>query len=155
LLFVFVCGWVVGCATTPVPQAGKVIPQLAEMGVDSRTLVKISRHRVLGYDDILNLVQKRVAGPVIVSYLQSTKAPYAFSSAQIERLIDAGASPDLVNYLGKSTGFFEASERDQTGGAGKWKANPYFADPYYLGAPPFPYAFPMEWGDPAWVDEAF
>ena len=67
----------------------------------------------------------------------------------------ATGKTDLLNYLGKSTGFFEATERDQTGGSGKWKDNPYFNDPYYMGGAPFDYGWPGEWYDPAFVDAMF
>lgn len=144
------------CATTsqrsgPPP----VLAKLKAMGIDSGTYNKIATHRVLTYADILGLVKKGVPGPVILTYLQSTHAPYTFTDAQLQKLVDAGASADLVNYLGKSVGFFEATERKQTGGAGKWKENPFFADPYYMGEPPFGYAYPGEWFDEGWVDDVF
>ena len=89
------------------------------MGVDQKTYAKIANHRVLSYDDIYELVKKRVPGPVVVTYLRSTHAPYRLTNRQLERLTDAGASADLVNYLGQSTGYFEATERDQTGQTGR------------------------------------
>ncbi len=145
------------CATTPPPQSGPppVLAKLRGMGIDNITYEKIANHRVLSYTDMYGLLNKKVPSPVILTYLKSTKAPYTLTNTELEQLDDAGASGDLLNYLGKSTGFFVATERDQTGGAGKWKDNPYFADPYYMGAAPFGYMWPGEWYDPAFVDEMF
>lgn len=146
----------VSCATTQnQPKTPPVLAKLAAMNIDSRTYAKIANHRVLSYGDILGLVKKGVPSPVIQTYLQSTHAPYTLTDAQLNALVDAGASADLVNYLGKSVGFFEATERSQTGGAGKWKNNPFFADPYYLGEPPFVWGWPGEWYDPMWIDNVF
>lgn len=145
------------CATTPPPQSGPppVLVKLRGMGIDNVTYEKIANHRVLTYTDIFSLLNSKVPSPVILTYVKSTKAPYTFTNAQLEQLDDAGASGDLLNYLGKSTGFFEATERDQTGGSGKWKDNPYFNDPYYMGGAPFDYGWPGEWYDPAFVDAMF
>ena len=146
---------VVSCASTQPSGPPPVLAKLAAMGIDSRTYAKIANHRVLSYDDIYGLVKKGVPSPVILTYIRNTHAPYTLTDAQLDRLSDAGASADLVNYLGKSVGYFEATERDQTGGAGKWKDNPYFADPYFLGAPPFGWGWPDEWYDPGWVAGVF
>ncbi len=121
------------------------LSRLAAAGVDSRTYTKIANHRVLDYGDIMNLLQKHVPSSAILSYIQSTHAPYTFTNAQLQNLISAGAKPELVDYLGKSVGFFEATERSQTGGEGKWKNERYFADPYYMGEPPFMYDYPPDW----------
>ncbi len=135
------CASLAACASLQQPKSAQTLAQLRSMGIDNRTYAKIVNQRVLSYDDIYGLVQKSVPGAVIVSYLKSTHAPYTLTNAQLERLTDAGASADLVNYLGKSVGYFEATERNQTGGAGKWKNDPYFADPYFMGEPPFAYGW--------------
>jgi len=134
------------CATNQ-PLALK---QIAAKGVNSSTYARIESGRVLGYTDILNLVKADVPDAAIVSYLKSTKAPYRLTTAQFEQLTDAGAASDLVNYLGKSVGYYEATKRSQTGGS-QWNNHPYFNDPAYVGDAPFPYAFPDEWNDPAAV----
>lgn len=136
-----------GCATTPSSRTPPLLQKLAENGIDSRTYHKIANGRVLTYDDIAGLVKDNVPDQAIITYLQSTKAPYQFSNAQLQNLVQLGAGSDLVNYLGKSTGFFDASQRSQTGGS-KWDKHSYFTDPYFYGAAPFPYAFPDEWYDP-------
>ncbi len=146
------------CATTAPKPSGPptvVLAKLKAMDVNSATYAKIENHRVLTYADIYGLVKQDVPNPVILTYLQSTHAPYTLTTSQLEALDDAGASPELVNYLGKSVGYFEATERSQTGGAGQWKKNPYFNDPYYLGVSPFGYGWPGEWYDSGWVDGAF
>ena len=134
------------CASGPEPTP-IVLQHLAASKVDSRTYAKIQAGRVLSYGDILSLVGDKIPDDAIVSYLKSTHAPYRFSNAQMERLSDAGAGPSLVNYLGKSVGYYEAAKRNQTGGE-KWDKHPYFNDPYYWGPAPFDYGFPDEWCDP-------
>ena len=145
------------CATTPPQKSGPppVLAKLRAMGIDNITYEKIANQRVLSYTDIYSLLKSKVPSPVILTYIKSTKAPYTLTNNQLEQLNDAGASADLLNYLGKSTGFFEATERSQTGGAGKWRDNPYFADPYYMGGAPFDYGWPGEWYDPGFVDAMF
>lgn len=140
------------CASLQQQSQPPVLAKLQAAGVDSRTYAKIVNHRILNYDDIYGMVKKGIPSPVIQTYLQSTHAPYTFTDAQLQALSNAGASADLVNYLGKSVGYFEATERSQTGGEGKWRTNPFFNDPYYMGAPPFDYAWPSEWGDAGFMD---
>jgi hypothetical protein len=146
------------CATPPPPVPvgpPPVLAKLQAMGVKNSTYKKIANHRVLNYSDILGLLNKGVKSPVILTYIKSTKAPYTITDAELNTLNNAGASAALLNYLGKSVGFFEATERNQTGGAGKWKDDPYFADPYFMGEPPFAYGWPGEWYDPGFVDAMF
>ncbi len=144
------------CATLSQPKTPPVLAKLEAMGIDSRTYAKIANQRVLSYDDIYGLVKKGVPSPVIQTYLQSTKAPYTLTDAQLQKLVNAGASADLVNYLGKSVGFFEATQRGQTGGEAKWRRDdPYFADPYFMGPAPFGYGWPGEWYDEGWMDSVF
>ncbi|MEI6034912.1 MAG: hypothetical protein WCS65_11610 [Verrucomicrobiae bacterium] len=141
------------CAKGPAPTP-VALQRLAASGVDSRTYAKIQAGRVLGYQNILGLVHDKISDAAIVSYLKSTHAPYRFTTAQMEKLSDAGAGPTLVNYLGKSVGYYEATKRAQTGGS-KWDNHPYFMDPYYMGEAPFDYGFPGEWYDPAAVGMMF
>jgi len=142
------------CATTTSQKTPPVLQKLAESGIDSRTYAKIAAGRVLDYDDIVGMVKDTIPDPVIISYLRSTHAPYQLTTAQLEKLSDIGAGSDLVNYLGKSVGYFEATQRAQTGGS-KWDKHSYFSDPYFYGAAPFPYEFPDEWNDPATVGAWF
>jgi len=153
LILLAVSVFLSACATTT-QKTPPVLQKLAASGIDSRTYAKIAAGRVLDYDDILGMVKDTIPDPVIISYLQSTHAPYSFTDAQLEKLSDIGAGSDLVNYLGKSVGYFEATQRAQTGGA-KWDKHSYFSDPYFYGAAPFPYEFPAEWNDPATVGAWF
>ena len=141
------CLFLASCASGPAPTP-LVLQRLAASGVDSRTYAKIHAGRVLSYSDILGLVHDKIPDAAIVSYLKSTHAPYRLTNSQLGKLGDAGAGSGLVNYLGKSVGYYEATKRSQTGG-NKWDKHPYFNDPYYWGPAPFPYAFPGEWDDPA------
>ena len=151
------CAALAACATTSKPSGPPtaMFAQLKAKGIPSATYAKIVNHRVLSYADIHGLLDKDVPSPVILTYLQSTHAPYKFTNAQLEELDDEGASAALINYLGKSTGYFEATERSQTGGAGKWKNDPFFNDPAYLGDAPFGYMWPAEWYDAGWMDGMF
>jgi hypothetical protein len=143
------------CVTPRQSDRPQVLDKLQAMGVDQKTYAKIANHRVLGYDDIYELVRKRVPGPVVITYLRSTHAPYRLTNRQLERLTAGGASADLINYLGKSTGYFEATERSQTGKSGEWKNHPYYSDPFFMGPPPFGYEWPGEWDDPGWIETVF
>lgn len=151
------CAALAACATTSKPSGPPtaMFAQLRAKGISNATYTKIVNHRVLSYADIHGLLDKDVPSPVILTYLRSTHAPYKLTNAQLEELDDEGASADLINYLGKSTGYFEATERSQTGGAGKWKNDPFFNDPAYLGEPPFGYMWPAEWYDAGWMDGMF
>lgn len=147
-----VFGWT-GCASTQ--SSGKkpgYLKTLQTKQVDPSTYTRIYHGRVLQYADILNLVKKGVPDDKIVSYLKSTKAPYRLSNVQITALLNAGAGPTLVNYLGKSTGFYDATTPDQTGGSVRpwsnyWK-HPYYTDPYFMGPAPFGWDYPGDWFGP-------
>lgn len=145
------------CATTSQPPGPPtaMFAKLKAEGISDAAYQKIVNHRVLTYADIYGLLKKDIPSQVVLTYVRSTHAPYKLTDAQLEALVDEGADSELVNYLGQSTGFFEATERNQTGGAGQWKKNPYFNDPYYLGVAPFGYMWPGEWYDAGWMDGVF
>ncbi|MFZ4483392.1 MAG: hypothetical protein ACOYOL_05360 [Chthoniobacterales bacterium] len=135
-----------GCATTSKPsmEAPAYLQELAAMKIDPATYGRISKGRVLGYSDIMVLVRKDVPGKMIVPYLRATRTPYNFSTAEINRLIDAGADDVLVNYLGKDKGIYLQDENNApTQGAGL--DHPYYADPGYMGPAPFDFGYPGEW----------
>jgi hypothetical protein len=143
------------CATRFDAQApSQTLAQLSQKGVPSTTVSRIQAGRVLDFDDIVALVKAGVSDQSVVSYLKSTRAPYRFTAAQLEQLSDAGAGSTLVNYLGQSIGYYEATKRNQLGGS-KWDNSPYFNDPFFWGAAPFDYAFPGEWADPDLVFDTF
>lgn len=136
------------CATSPQALApAGVAAQMAQHGVPASTQKRVQAGRVLDFDDIMSLSKAGVSDQAIVAYLKSTKAPYKFTTAQLEQLTNVGAGSTLVNYLGQSIGYYEASKRNQLGGS-KWDSHPYFNDPFFWGAAPFDYGFPGEWSDP-------
>jgi hypothetical protein len=135
-----------GCATTSKPsmESPAYLQELAAMKIAPATYDRISQGRVLGYNDIMVLVRKGVPGKMVVPYLQATRTPYNFSTAQINNLINAGADDVLVNYLGKAKGIYLQDEGNVPAeSAGT--AHPYFSDPDYMGAAPFGFGYPDEW----------
>jgi len=126
------------CATTPFPAnpPASALSQLLQRGVPTTTVKRIQHGRVLDLDDILALVKAGVSDQAAVAYLKSTRAPYKFTTAQLQQLSDAGADSTLVNYLGQSIGYYEATKRNQLGGS-KWDNDPYFTDPFFWGPAPF------------------
>jgi hypothetical protein len=139
------------CATSQKALASSGIEaQMAQHGVPASTRKRVQSGRVLDFDDIMSLTKAEVSDKAIVAYLKSTKAPYKLTMAQLEQLTNAGAGSTLINYLGQSIGYYEASKRNQVGGR-KWDRHPYFNNPFFWGAPPFDYAFPGEWADPGMV----
>ena len=135
------------CATSPQSLApAGIAAQMAKQGVPASTQKRVQAGRVLDFDDIMSLAKSGVSDKAIVAYLKSTKAPYKFTTAQLEQLSNAGVGSTLVNYLGQSVGYYEASKRNQLGGS-KWDSHPYFNDPFFWGDAPFDYGFPGEWGD--------
>jgi hypothetical protein len=88
------------CATTTPPQAPQnILAQLSARGVPASTVKRIDHGRVLDFSDILALAKAGVSDRAAVAYLKSTRAKYSLTTAQLERLSDAGAGSALVNYL--------------------------------------------------------
>lgn len=79
---------------------------LTASGVSGPTYAKVSAGEKLGYGDILTMVRAGVPTHIIESYLQSTEAVYRLTPNQFTALEQAGASPQLVNYLQDSGGFY-------------------------------------------------
>ena len=139
------------CATSQQALAPSgIAAQMAQHVVPASTQKRVHAGRVLDFDDIMSLSKAGVSDKAIVAYLKSTKAPYKFTTAQLEQLTNVGAGSTLVNYIGQSIGYYEASKRNQIGGS-KWDRHPYFNDPFFWGAAPFDYAFPGEWANPGVV----
>lgn len=135
------------CASSPQSLApAGIAAQMAKQGIPASTQKRVQAGRVLDFDDIMSLAKSGVSDEAIVAYLKSTKAPYKFTTAQLEQLSNAGVGSTLVNYLGQSVGYYEAAKRDQIGGS-KWDDHPYFNDPFFGGDAPFDYDFPDEWDD--------
>jgi len=144
LLALLTAVFISACATTPQKlEQPAYMKVLAAKKIDPATYALIAHGRVLGYDDIENLVEKGIPGKMIVPYLRATKTPYSFSRGQINELVDDGADSTLVNYLGKAKGIYleDASNiPSSTGGL-----HPYWSDPGYAGAAPFGFGYPDAW----------
>ena len=107
----------VGCASGP--QGNPAITAAAtSRGVDPGTVQKMNNAQALNYADIGNLVRKGVPSQTIVDYLNSTRKVYSFSQAQLTQLKSAGATPQLLNYLTDTQGFYgNHSSRQKVRGA--------------------------------------
>ncbi len=116
---------------------------LARSGVGGSTYAKVSNAKKLGFDDILNLVSKGVPAHIVESYLQSTQAVYRFSPTQLASLKNAGAAPQLLNYLAETGGFYAPSQDQASGNTprGEQKAR-YLNSPLYQDEQPFAYNAP-------------
>ena len=76
--------WLSACASTPQVNPA-VAAALSSRGVDQGTYAKVTQGSVLDYNDILNLLEKKVPTNIIIGYLQSTRKAYNFSYGQLER----------------------------------------------------------------------
>jgi hypothetical protein len=135
----------VGCATGPQTDPA-VTAAVNSRGVNSGTSLKMSSGQVLDYGDILNLVQRDVPTPIITSYLQSTRKVYNFSYGQLASLKAAGATPDLLNYLTETQGFYGNNSPKQKARTLKEQKDEYYNSPLYQDEQPFAY-------DPPAIDD--
>jgi hypothetical protein len=94
-----------GCANGP-----RVDPQVTASvsahHVSGQTYNKMLRGAALDYNDLTQLVQQGVPANIIVGYLRSTESTYHFSYEQLQRLHQLGATPQLLNYLTETQGFY-------------------------------------------------
>jgi hypothetical protein len=109
-IFVF---WLSACASTPQVDPA-VAAALSSRGVEQGTYTRVTQGSVLDYNDILNLLEKKVPTHIIISYLQSTRKAYNLSYSQLQGLKDAGAAPQLLNYLTETQGFYGVNTPKQT-----------------------------------------
>ena len=148
--------FVVGCASGP--QGNPAVTAAASSrGVNTGTVLKMSNARVLDYDDIVNLTSKGVPSSTIVAYLNSTRKVYAFTYAQLAGLKSAGATPQLLNYLTESQGFYgNNSPRQKARVTGMQKAE-YYNSPSYQVRQPFAYNAPMidDWYDSGYEESLY
>jgi hypothetical protein len=144
------------CASTsgPAPGTPRYFETLESKHVATVTLKRIEAGRVLLFSDVLELVKRGVPGSEIVAYLKTTRAPYNYTQAQLNTLMDAGADSTLINFVGRSAGDFlidaqNAQQQQQLRQNARWNKemmdDPYFTDPDYMGEAPFPYAWPIGW----------
>jgi len=145
-----------GCASSP-----QVDPQItaavSSRGVNSGTALKMNNGRALDYQDIENLVSRNVPANVIVGYLNSTRAVYNFSYAQLAGLKSAGASPQVLNYLSETQGFYGNNSPKQKTSTAKMQKDQYYNSPYNQDKAPFAYNAPIidDWYDSGYEESLY
>jgi hypothetical protein len=144
------------CATTPQIDPA-ITSTLSTKGVSSSTSAKMAGGQVLGYDDILGLVQKDVPSSIIVGYLNSTRKVYNFSFAQLQSLKAAGATPQLLNYLTETQGFYGQNSPAQQKRLSGEQKRAYFNSPVYQDQQPFAYNPPVidDWYDSGYEESLY
>jgi hypothetical protein len=146
--------WLVACASTPQVDPA-MAAALSSRGVEQSTYAKITRGSALDYDDILNLLKKDVPTHIIISYLQSTQRVYNLSYAQLQGLKTAGASPQLLNYLGETQGFYGVNTPRQKARLTGEQRRAYYDTPGYQAQQPFSTPMIDEWADPAFEESLY
>lgn len=148
--------FVAACASTPQVDPA-ISAALSSRNVNQATYTKVVNGRVLEYGDILNMVQQGVPSQVIVSYLQSTRKVYNFTYGQLQTLKAAGASPQLLNYLTETQGFYGVNtpkQKSQLKGEAK---RAYYNTPLYQDQQPFGYNEPEidNWYDSGYEESLY
>lgn len=143
-----------GCATGPTVDP-QVTALVSAHHVDQGTYEKMLRGQVLNYNDIVNLVQKRVPSSIIVGYLRSTEHIYNFTYEQLRDLRSLGAGSELLNYLTETEGFYGTHETPSHGS----KVPKYVRDNSMLNQDkqPFFYNEPIvdDWYDSAYEESCY
>lgn len=144
------------CATTPQVDPA-VAATLSSRGVDSSVQARMNAGQVLGYNDILGLVQKDVPSSVIVGYLNSTRKVYNFTYGQLQSLKAAGATSQLLNYLTESQGFYGNNSPAQTAKLKGEQKRAYYNSPLYQDQQPFAYNPPVidDWYDSGYEESLY
>jgi hypothetical protein len=156
VLFVLPAIFLAACATAPQTDPA-VASTLSSHGVSSSTTERMNAGQVLGYNDILGLVQKGVPSNVIVGYLNSTRKVYNFSYGQLQSLKAAGATPQLLNYLTESQGFYGHNSPAQTARLQGEQKRAYYNSPNYQNQQPFAYNPPVidDWYDSGYEESLY
>jgi hypothetical protein len=113
-------------------------PFVQEVGakkIDKGTLQRVAAGRVVGVEDMKNMLRGGVPNEKIVAYLKATKTPYMLNEIQLKSLRSAGANRTLITYLEKANAMHGT-------GRGSELSHPYYSDPYYSGAAPFRFSYP-------------
>lgn len=134
-----------------------VATALSSRGVNEGTYLKVTQGRVLDYTDISNLVSKGVPSSTIVSYLQSTRKAYNLSYAQLQGLKSSGATPQLLNYLTETQGFYGVNTAQQTARLSGEQKRAYYNSKYYQDQQPFAYNQPFidDWYDSGYEESLY
>ncbi len=126
------------CASSSGPQVDPAVSAaLSSHNVPQGTYIKVCNGQVLDYQDILNLTSNGVPTNVIVNYLQSTRKVYNFSYAQLQGLKNSGATPQLLNYLSETQGFYGNNSPKQKARITNEQKDEYYNSPYYQNKAPF------------------
>jgi hypothetical protein len=145
-----------GCASGPDVDP-QITAALAARNVNSATYTKVVNARPLAYQDILNLVQKKVPTQIIIGYLQSTEKVYNFTYSQLKGLRSAGASPQLLNYLSETQGFYGYNPPAASMRTKKVQKDAYYNDAAYQAEQPFGYNEPVidDWYDSSYEESLY
>jgi len=146
--------WLSACASTPQVNPA-VATALSSRGVDQSTYTKVTRGSVLNYDDIVNLLEKEVPTNIIIGYLQSTQKAYDFSYSQLQGLKAAGATPQLLNYLTETKGFYGVNTPRQSARLTGEQKRAYYNTPGYQSQQPFSTPLIDEWADPGFEESLY
>lgn len=146
-----------GCASTGSQVDPAITSAVTSRGVDSGTVLKMNSGRALDYQDIQNLVNRGVPANIIVAYLNSTQKVYNLSYAQLAGLKQAGATPQLLNYLTETQGFYGNNSPKQKARMSKQQRDQYYNSPYYQDEQPFAYNQPVidDWYDSAYEESLY
>jgi hypothetical protein len=145
--------WSSACSTTP--QVDPSIPAaLSARGVDRSTYTKVTQGWALDYDDILNLLEKKVPTHIIISYLQSSQRSYNLTNSQLDGLRAAGATPQLINYLTETQGFYGVNTQQKGRLTGEQK-RAYLGTRGYQSQQPFSAPLIDEWADPGYEESLY
>ena len=142
------------CASSPQVDPS-VVNALSTRGVDQSVSSKVTQGTSLNYDDILNLVRKDVPTHIIISYLQSTEKAYNLDNAQLQGLRNAGASPQLLNYLEETEGFYGVNTARQSARLTGEQRRAYYNTPGYQAQQPFGTPVLDEWVDPGYEESLY
>ncbi len=144
----------IACSTTP--QVDPAIPAaLSARGVDKSTQTKVAQGWALDYADILNLVENKVPTHIIISYLQSTQKPYNLTDSQFAGLKTAGATPQLINYLTETEGFYGVNTAQQSARLTGSQKRSYLNTRGYQDQQPFGTPLVDEWADPGYEESLY
>jgi hypothetical protein len=146
--------WLGACASTPQVDPS-VVTALSSRGVEQSTTSKVTQRWALDYDDIVDLVRKDVPTHTIISYLQSTEKVYNLTNAQFQGLESAGASPQLINYLKETEGFYGVNTPRQASRLTGEQRRAYYDTPSYQAQQPFGTPALEEWADPGYEESLY
>lgn len=151
-----VAACIAGCASGP--QVNPAVTAAASSrGVDPATVGKMANARALDYGDIRNLVSKGVPSSTIVAYMNSTRKVYDFSYAQLAGLKAAGATPQVLNYLTETQGFYGNNTPRQKARVAKMQKDQYYNTQSYQDRQPFAYNAPAidDWYDSGYEESLY